>query len=69
MGPMRELLYLLPIIGMAKTPKRTEICSRLHKVRCHAQIARDHTPRVCDGRIAHVATPLSNIGTMVNQRV
>ncbi|KAF9796076.1 hypothetical protein SFRURICE_012969 [Spodoptera frugiperda] len=32
MGPMRELLYLLPIIGMAKTPKRTEICSRLHKV-------------------------------------
>ncbi|KAF9824918.1 hypothetical protein SFRURICE_012800 [Spodoptera frugiperda] len=69
MGPMRELLYLLPIIGMAKTPKRTEICSRLHKVRCHAQIARDHTPRVCDGRIAQVATPLSNIGTMVNQRV
>ncbi|KAF9793871.1 hypothetical protein SFRURICE_007402 [Spodoptera frugiperda] len=52
---------------MAKTPKRTEIRSRLHK--CYAQIARDHTPRVCDGRIAHVATPLSNIGTMVNQRV
>ncbi|KAF9800729.1 hypothetical protein SFRURICE_015383, partial [Spodoptera frugiperda] len=37
--------------------------------KCYAQIARDHTPRVCDGRIAHVATPLSNIGTMVNQRV
>ncbi|KAF9822981.1 hypothetical protein SFRURICE_018155 [Spodoptera frugiperda] len=42
MGPMRELLHLLSIIGMAKTPKRTKICSRFHK--CYAEITRDHTP-------------------------
>uniref|UniRef100_A0A2H1W245 SFRICE_031986 n=1 Tax=Spodoptera frugiperda TaxID=7108 RepID=A0A2H1W245_SPOFR len=35
MGPNCELLYLLPIIGMAKTPKRTEIWSRLYKSLMH----------------------------------